>query len=49
MKNVKPAFEKSDEIMIEEAHVGKKLVGDEEINCYGIFDINMDGNFTRKA
>ena len=34
---------------MEDARRGQKLVGYQEICCHMIFDINMDGQFTRKA
>ena len=34
---------------VEEAKSGKRLVGYQRIDCHLIFDIKMDGNFTRKA
>lgn len=49
MKNVRVAFDVRDDISIEEARSGKKLVGYQEIGCHMIFDIKMDGLFTRKA
>ena len=48
MKNVRPAFTASD-TPLSEARTGKKLVGYQEIGCHMIFDIKMDGKFTRKA
>ena len=33
---------------MEDARRGQKLVGYQEIRCHMIFDINMDGRFTRK-
>jgi hypothetical protein len=47
MKNVRPAFERWDEGMVEDARTGKRLVGYQEIACHMVFDIKMD--FTRKA
>jgi hypothetical protein len=47
MKNVRPAFERWDGTL-EEATIGKKLVGYQRINCHMIFDVKMD-NLTRKA
>jgi AhpD family alkylhydroperoxidase len=47
MRNVRPAFERWDGTL-EDATVGKKLVGYQRINCHMVFDIKMD-NLTRKA
>jgi hypothetical protein len=49
MAKVKVAFKRWDEGTLEEARNGKILVGYQEIGCRMIFDIKMDGNFTRKA
>ena len=50
VRNVMSAFEKRPDISVEEARAGKtKLIGYQEIRCHMIFDIKMDGNFTRKA
>ena len=49
MSKVRVAFERWDEGTLEEARSGKKLVGYQEITCHMIFDIKMDGEFTRKA
>jgi hypothetical protein len=46
MKNVRPAFAKWDGTK-EDAK--KKLVGYQQIRCHMIFEIKMDGKFTRKA
>jgi len=48
MKNVRIAFRKWDGSIVD-ARGGKKLVGYQEIKCHMIFDIKMDGKFTRKA
>jgi len=48
MQNVMVAFKLLD-ITVEEARSGKVLVGHQEIKCHMIFDIKMDGMFTRKA
>ena len=49
MSKVRVAFERWDEGTLEEARSGKKLIGYQEIGCHMIFDIKMDGEFTRKA
>ena len=49
MKNVRVTFEAWDEGSLEDARRGQKLVGYQEICCHMIFDIKMDGRFTRKA
>ena len=49
MGKVRVAFERWDEGTLEQARDGKKLVGYQEIGCHMIFDIKMDGSFTRKA
>jgi hypothetical protein len=49
MKNVRPAFQRKDGLTVEEARSGKALVGYQEIKCHMVFDVKMDGNFTRKA
>ena len=49
MSKVRVAFERWDNGTLEEARSGKKLVGYQEIGCHMIFDIKMDGEFTRKA
>ena len=49
MKNVCVAFEAWEEGSLEDARCGQKLVGYQEIRCHMIFDIKMDGRFTRKA
>ena len=48
MANVRIAFEKGAHT-VEEMRDGKVLPGYQEIGCHMIFDIKMDGNFTRKA
>ena len=50
MSNLRAAntFERWDGT-VAEARTGKKLVGYQEIKCHMIFDIKLDGNFTRKA
>ena len=49
MSKVRVAFERWDDGTVEDARQGKKLVGYQEIACRMIFDIKMDGEFTRKA
>mmetsp|Transcript_15996 Transcript_15996/g.23839 ORF Transcript_15996/g.23839 Transcript_15996/m.23839 type:complete len:1130 (+) Transcript_15996:7540-10929(+) len=49
MLNVRCAFEEKEGLTPEEARKGKVLVGFQEIKCHLIFDIKMDGKFTRKA
>ena len=49
MTNVRCAFESREDMSPAEARTGKKLVGFQEIRCHWIFDIKMDGKFTRKA
>jgi hypothetical protein len=49
MTKVKVAFSRWDGGTLEEARGGKLLVGYQEIGCHMVFDIKMDGNFTRKA
>ena len=48
MANVRISLEKCAHT-VEEIRDGKVLPGYQEIGCHMIFDINMDGNFTRKA
>ena len=48
MKKVLVAFEEWNGT-VEEARRGKKLVGYTEISCHMVFDVKMDGKFTRKA
>ena len=43
------AFESWEEGSLEDAIRVQKLVGYQEICCHMIFDIKMDGRFTRKA
>ena len=47
MKNVRIYFEAWDEGSLYNTRSGQKLVGYEEVRCHIIFDINMDGQFTR--
>jgi hypothetical protein len=49
MGKVRVAFERWDEGTLEQARDGKILVGYQEIGCHMIFDVKMDGSFTRKA
>ena len=49
MNNVRVDFEAWEEGSLDDARRGQKLVGYQEICCHMIFDINMDGQFTRKA
>ena len=49
MKNFRVVFEDWEEGSLDDARHGLKLVGYQEICCHMIFDINMDGRFTRKA
>ena len=49
MGNVIVAFTPKDDLTVEEARSGKSLVGYQEVRCHMIFDIKMDGKFTRKA
>lgn len=49
MKNVRIAFTVWDDGDVSDARKGQKLVGYQEIRCHMIFDIKMDGRFTRKA
>jgi len=48
MKNVSIAFKEWNG-SVKDARDGKNLVGYQEIKCHMVFDIKMDGNFTRKA
>jgi Reverse transcriptase (RNA-dependent DNA polymerase). len=48
MSKVKVAFEKLD-ISVDEMRKGQAKPGYQEIKCHMIFDIKMDGSFTRKA
>ena len=47
-KKVLVAFEEWDGT-VEEARGGKKLVGYTKISCHMMFDVKMNGQFTRKA
>ena len=49
MGKVRVAFERWDDGTVEDARSGKRLVGYQEIGCHMVFDIKMDGDFTRKA
>ena len=49
MKNVRIAFEKLDGITVEEMKKGKVKPGYTHCGTHMIFDIKMDGKFTRKA
>ena len=49
MKNVRVAFEAWGEVSLDDTRRSQKLVGYQEIRCHLIFDIKMDGRFTRKA
>ena len=49
MKNVRVAFEAWEEGSLNDARRGQKLLWYQKIRCHTIFDINMDGQFTRKA
>ena len=49
MKNVRVAFTLWEDGNVDDARSGQKLVGYQEIKCHMIFDIKMDGRFTRKA
>ena len=49
MSKVRIAFDRWDEGTLEEARSGQKLIGYQEISCHMVFDIKMDGEFTRKA
>ena len=48
MNNVRVAFKAWEEGSLEDARRGQKLLGYQEIRCHMIFDIKMDGRFTRK-
>ena len=48
MPNVRNSFDKGAHT-VEEMRDGKVLPGYQDIGCHMISDINMDGNFTRKA
>ena len=49
VSNVRIAFDAKPEISVDDARSNKALVGYQEIRCHMIFDIKMDGKFTRKA
>ena len=49
MTNFHIAFEKLDSVTPDDMRKGKIKPGYEHINIHMIFDINMDGKFTRKA
>ena len=49
MPNVHIQFYKLDSVIPDEMRKGKIKPGYEHFNAHIIFDINMDGNFTRKA
>ena len=49
MKKARPAFTKRDDLNTQKCREGKELIGHEEIGCHMIFDVKMDGSFTRKA
>ena len=49
MKKAIPAFEKPDDITCEDTRNGTALIEYQEINCHMVFDVKMDGSFTRKA
>ena len=49
MKKAIPAFDKQGDITCEDARNGKALIGYQEIESYVVFDMKMDGPFTRKA
>ena len=49
MMNVRIAFEKLDGITPDKIRKGKIKPGYKNVNMHMIFDINMDGKFTRKA
>jgi hypothetical protein len=48
MSKVRVAFEKLN-VSVDEMRQGKFKPGYQEIKCHMIFDVKMDGNFTRKA
>jgi hypothetical protein len=48
LSKVKVAFEKL-QVTPEEMRSGKVRPGYQEIKCHWVFDVKMDGNFTRKA
>ena len=49
MSNVKVAFKKWEKGTVSDAKSGQGLPGYQQIKCHMIFDIKMDGKFTRKA
>ena len=49
MINVQPAFRKWEDGDLQDTLRGEKLVGYQRIRCHLIFDIKMEGKFTRKA
>ena len=49
MKTVRVAFENYSDCTIEECRCGEKLIGYKEVTGYLVFDIKLDGKFTRKA
>ena len=49
MTNIRIAFEKLDGVTPDEMRKGKIKPGYEHINVHMIFDINMDGKFTKNA
>ncbi len=49
MKNVRVAFETQDGVTVDEMKTGKVKPGYKFITTHMIFDIKMDGKFTRKA
>ena len=48
-KKIRIAFEKLDSVTPDEIRKGRIKSGYEHVNVHMIFDINMDGNLTRKA
>ena len=49
MTNVRIAFEKLDGVTSDEMRKGNIKPGYEHVNVHMIFDIKMDGKFTRKS
>ena len=49
MINVRIEFEKLDNATPDEMRKGNIMPGYEHVNVHMIFDINIDGKFTRKA
>ena len=49
MTNVRIAFEKLDGVTLDDTRKGNIKPGYEHVNLHMIFDIKMDGKFTRKA